>query len=179
MSKLKLKQYEVLQLAVFLDRIPMKDFTDIKSFRKVAGGVELLQKGLGEYYNKFAALELETLKYLQPFQQEANEVRNSYLDIFSKDDKELTPEEKAKKLEFQMKIEKINAKASKDKNLKKANDDFNAFQVSENEKEVEIEITNPEYAKAMKDEFEARAIKYEGWLNKKVPLTLSESLEAL
>ena len=136
MAKLKLTKFEWLQLSVFLENRPPKDFPKTSEWRKVSRAAEEIQKNLGEYYTKFSELQLktETLKmvYMNEFSKLVQENRDIVVQegntVSVKPEKDLTPVQKKQATKYKKETLDIEDRANKDTKLKEANELFLDFQ---------------------------------------------------
>ena len=183
---MKIKKVDLLQLLLFLDRRPQKDFPDVKSLRKITGAAEEIRSLLGDFYDEIFRLEMLAVKLVSPYQQEARELMTKeYADLFLtnsqgnlelRPDPSLTPEDLGRKDEYQKKLDAINEKLQKDKEIKKSSDELAAYRKEHNDTEVDLEFKNREYLSSVKEVFEKHGLEYE-WGSKKVFSALYDSLE--
>lgn len=185
MTKIKLKNIELLQLAGFLENRPPKDFAKTSDWRKVTAGGEAIRKGLGEYYltfveleSKVGAFEAQHEKEVFALIAEAGDIIERNGNLFTVKEK-LTPVEEKRKDKYLKSMKSLQEKKAKNPDHKKALEDFENFQKSMNETETEIELGNPEYNLAMKNEVEEFGTKYDKWLNHMVLAHISEAVDKL
>ena len=138
-----------LQLLIFLDSLPGKDFPNMSAHRKILGGINEIRKGLGEYYTTLQDLEQKLLQKLQPYRVEAS----ALLAKHSGDEK---------KPEYIAELATINAKVNIDKELVKCNDKIREFKEKNDKGECIIAISS-EYLNAVREEWEKKAHLYEAW----------------
>ncbi len=156
-----ISQINLIQLIVFLERQPLKNFANMQAFNKVNGAIKDLKKQLGDYYKDYEKLEMAQVQVSQPFMQQANILRDTY-----KHD-----EEKLKTA-----LAEVQEAANKDKKVVAAFKALNEFKLAEDDKPTEIQIQNPDHKIAVKDIFEANGLQFESWQNRDVMATLSEYL---
>ena len=183
---MKIKKVDLLQLLLFLDRRPQKDFPDVKSLRKITGAAEEIRSLLGDFYDEIFRLEILAVKLVAPYQQEARELMTKeYADLFLtnnqgnlelRPDPSLTPVDLGRKDEYQKKLDTINEKLQKDKEIKKSSEELAAYRKEHNDTEINLEFKNREYLVSVKEVFEKHGLEYE-WGSKKVFAALYDVLE--
>lgn len=106
MQTVKLKTSLMHDLCTVIDRIPPKDYTDLKSMRKINGAVEAMRKSLKEYDDKMEKLHKEAEEIMKPYREKLQALN-------SQEGEEAEAEKKVVEKEANEKLAPINVKILK------------------------------------------------------------------